>query len=251
MKHNSAIVSKYFLLVLFSLISTCPISAQQDRPGIPMQPNTIVVGADGEFESEPDTAIINFMLSAQDNDSQAAFARASRAADRVREVLRSNRVDPKSAELSSYNLQPIYDYKSPKRRIVGYTVATNVEIKLKDFKKIAPLLQDFSTIEETANQSLGYTLEQVEDAKSKAIDKAFQRAQLYAQSLAKASGRSLGELSFANIDILESGRIVPLARFGGMAAATAKEPAPAAPTEGFGEQKITVTAHLTAGFRLQ
>src|SRR5262245_7728985 len=145
---------KKFLASFFLLLAAGIALAAQDQTGVPLQQNAVIVGADGEFESAPDTAIINFMLSAQENDSQAAFARASRAADRVREVLRASGIDPKTAELSQYNLQPVYDYKSPKQRIVGYTVTTDVTIKLKDFKKIAPLLQGFSAIQETENQGL-------------------------------------------------------------------------------------------------
>jgi uncharacterized protein len=240
---------KKFLASSFLLLATCTLLVAQDQTGVPLQQNAVIVGADGEFESAPDTAIINFMLAAQESDSQAAFARASRAADRIREVLRSNGIDPKNAELSQYNLQPVYDYKSPKRRIVGYTVSSNVTIQLKDFKKIPPLLQGFSTIEETENQSFSYSLEQIEEAKSKAVHNAYQRARVYAQALAQASGRTLGDMTSANIDIREAGRIIPMmAR--GMAMKTEAAPMPG-PTEEFGEQKIKITAHVTASFGLK
>src|SRR5690242_14306781 len=201
---------KKFLASLFLFLAACDLVAAQDQSNVPLQQNAVIVGADGEFESAPDTAIINFVIAAQESDSQAAFARASRAADRMRDVLRSNGIDPKTAEFSQYNLQPVYDFKSPKRKIVGYTVTSNVTIKLKDFKKIPPLLQGFSTIEETENQSFNYSLEQIEEAKSKAVQNAYQRAKVYAMALAQASGRSLGDMTSANIDIREGGRIIPM-----------------------------------------
>jgi uncharacterized protein len=239
---------KKFLASFLLLLAAGSVLAAQDQSNIPLQ-NAVIVGADGEFESAPDTAIINFMLAAQESDSQAAFARAARAADRMREVLRSNSIDPKTAELSQYNLQPVYDYKSPKRRIVGYTVSTNVTLKLKDFKKIPSLLQGFSTIEETENQSFSYSLEQIEQAKSKAVQNAYERARVYALSLAQASGRTLGDMTSANIDIREVGRPIPMmAR--GMAMKAEAAPVPG-PTEEFGEQKIKITAHVTASFGLK
>ena len=240
---------KKYLASLFLLFAASTLLVAQDQTNVPLQQNAVIVGADGEFESAPDTAIINFMLAAQENDSQAAFARASRAADRMREVLRNNGIDPKTAEFSQYNLQPVYDYKSPKRRIVGYTVSSNVTIKLKDFKKIPPLLQGFSTIEETENQSFSYSLEQIEDAKSRAVQNAYQRAKVYAQSLAQASGRTLGEMTSANIDIREAGRIIPMmASNVGALGRVAQAPGP---TEEFGEQKIKITAHVIASFALK
>ncbi|HEX7961252.1 MAG TPA: SIMPL domain-containing protein [Terriglobales bacterium] len=240
---------KKYLASLFLLLAACTLLAAQDQSNVPLQQNAVIVGADGEFESAPDTAIINFVIAAQESDSQTAFVRAGRAADRVREVLRSNGIDPKTAELSQYNLQPVYDYKSPKRKIVGYTVSSNVTIKLKDFKKIPPLLQGFSTIEETENQSFSYSLEQIEEAKSKAVQNAYQRARIYAQSLAQASGRSLGEMTSANIDIREIGRPIPMmASNVGALGRAAQAPGP---TEGFGEQKIKITAHVIASFVLK
>ena len=238
------------ILVQLVLLFGCTafLIAQAEVPSSAMQANTVIVGADGEFESAPDTAIINFMLAAQENDSQAAFARASRAADRMREVLRSNGIDPKTAEFSQYNLQPVYDYKIAKRKIVAYVVSTSVNIKLKDFKKIPALLQGLSTIEETANQSFSYSLERIEDAKSNAIEKAYQRARLYAQALAKAGGRNLGDMVSANIDLREGPRIFPMAMSN--VGAMGKSAEPAGPTEGFGEQKITVSAHVTAAFAM-
>jgi uncharacterized protein len=242
-------MEKKHLASMLLLLATCTLLAAQDQTNVPLQQNAVIVGADGEFESAPDTAIINFMLAAQESDSQAAFARAARAADRMREVLRSNGIDPKTAELSQYNLQPVYDYKSPKRRIVGYTVSTNVTLKLKDFKKIPSLLQGFSTIEETENQSFSYSLEQIEQAKSKAVQNAYERARVYALSLAQASGRTLGDMTSANIDIREVGRPIPMmAR--GMAMKAEAAPMPR-PTEEFGEQKIKITAHVTASFGLK
>ena len=132
---------------------------------------------------------------------------------------------------------------------MGYTVNSNVTIKLKDFKKIPPLLQGFSTIEETENQSFSYSLEQIEEAKSKAVQNAYQRARVYAQALAQASGRSLGEMTSANIDIREGGHIIPLmASNVGALGRTAQAPGP---TEEFGEQKIKITAHVVASFTLK
>ena len=241
---------KVYLASFLLFLAVGPLLAAQDQTNIPLQQNAVIVGADGEFESAPDTAIINFMLAAQESDSQAAFARASRAADRMREILRSNGIDPKTAEFSQYSLQPVYDYKSPKRKIVGYTVSSNVTIKLKDFKKIPPLLQGFSTIEETENQSFSYSLEQIEEAKSKAVQNAYQRARVYAQALAQASGRNLGDMTSANIDIREAGRIIPMMAANSGVLGKAAQAVPG-PTEGFGEQKIKITAHVTASFGLK
>jgi uncharacterized protein YggE len=237
-----------FGMVVFSLCLLTPFAqGQQEQQAARPQPDTLLVAADGEFESAPDTAVITFMIAAQENDPQTAFSHASQAAERMRGVLKSNGIDPKMAELSRYDLQPVYDYKSPKQKIVAYRVSTSVTLKLKDFSKAGSLLQGFSTIEETQGQNLSYTLEQMDDAKNKAIEKAYERARGYAATMAKASGRTLGDLSYASIDVRGYERPIPMMGRATMAASAAIP----APTEGFAEQKITVSAHVTASFKLR
>ena len=56
-----------------------------------------------------------------------------RYAEQVRQILRSNSVDPKAAEIGFFSIQPVYDWRQPKRKLVGYRVNTNVSLKLTQF----------------------------------------------------------------------------------------------------------------------
>ncbi len=87
------------------------LALAQERPAIRAQPNTVYVGADGKFEAVPDTALVQFNISAQEESSKAAYERATRAADQIREILRSSQIDPKAAEIGFFSIQPIYDYR--------------------------------------------------------------------------------------------------------------------------------------------
>lgn len=220
----------------------------QEKPAITVQPNTIYVNAEGKFESQPDTARIQFNIGAQDKSQQAAYARAAKAAESMRQVLRANQVDVKSAELGIYSLDPVYDYSNGKRKIVGYRVSTSVSLRLKDFAKAGTLIEQLSAIEDTENQSLSYTLEDIDAAKIKAIEDGFNRARAEASALARAGGRSLGELVYSSIDTSEPIRFaVPMARMAGSAGAMANQ----APTAEFSAAKITVTARVDAVFQIR
>lgn len=223
-------------------------SAQQERPTVNPQTDTVYVSADGKFETTPDTAVIQFNIDAQQPTSAEAYARASAAAERMRKVLRDNGIDPKMAELSFYSIQPVYDYRSPKHTIVGYHVNSNVTLKLKDFAKVGPLVDGLSNIEDTGNQSLSYMLEAIEVAKQKAIEDAFQKAKTSASTIARAGARTLGELSYASVDTFEQIQPVRMMRQAGVAGAMQ---APAVPTADFSPQKSTVTAHVNAIFMLK
>lgn len=233
-------------LILLFLVGSA--ATAQDRPTITAQPNTVFVGADGKFEANPDTAVMQFNISAQEATSREAYDRASKSTEQVRRILRGNGIEPKSAEIGYFSLQPVYDYKTPKRKLVGYRVNANVSLKLKDFSKIAPIVQQLADTDVSENQSLSYTLEDLDAAKAKAVEDAYRRAREYAAALARSSGRTLGELSYASVDTFENARPVPMA--GAMMRMSVNNAAPA-PTEEFTPQSISVTAHVNTTFALK
>jgi uncharacterized protein len=221
---------------------TAPIAAQ---------PNTIFAGADGKFEAAPDTAEVHLDISSQQDTSRAAYDKVAAAAEQIRAVLRKNGIDPKAAQIGYYAVQPIYEWKNPKHKVIAYRVVTSVTLKLKDFSKIGALTEQLANIEETENQSLNYTLEDIEQAKSKAAQDALTKARTQASAVARAGGRALGELLYASVDVSQP-VIVPLVANGPMMAARAgmaNVPAPA--TAEFTPQEVTITAHVNAMFGLK
>jgi uncharacterized protein YggE len=219
----------------------------QDRPTLTAQPNSVFVGADGKFEANPDTALMQFNISAQEATSREAYDHASKSTEQVRQILRSNGIDPKSAEIGSFSIQPVYDYKTAKRKLVAYRVNASVSLKLKDFSKVAPIVQQLADADITDTQSMNYTLEDMDAAKAKAVDDAYKRAQASAMALARSAGRGLGELSYASVDTFENVRPMPM---GAMMKMNVAGAAPA-PTEEFTPQTVSVTAHVNALFGLK
>jgi uncharacterized protein YggE len=241
---QSIIFPVMFLAGTLSVVT--PLAAQE-RSETPIA-NTVWVGADGKYEAEPDTVLVQFNISAQEDKLQDANQKASLAAEQVRQLLRSNGLDPKDAQVGQFSVQPVYDYKNPKRKLVGYRVETNISIKLKDFSKVGPITQGLADMEVTGNQSLSYLLDDMEAAKIKAVEYALARARAEANAVARFSGRTLGELSYASVDVSER---TPIIRPMAMAAKQMKAGGATPPTEGFGAQKITVTAHVNALYVLK
>ena len=128
---------KSFALILSILTLATMVPAQS--PTLTALPNTIYVGADGKFDTAPDTAMIQFNIAAQADSSKAAYDQASKSAETTRQVLRANGIDPKSAEIGFFSVNPMYDYKNPKHKVIGYQVTTSVSLKLKDFSKIGAI----------------------------------------------------------------------------------------------------------------
>jgi uncharacterized protein YggE len=238
---------KPFVVTLCSVLLIASFALAQ-APTLTALPNTVFVGADGKFETAPDTALIQFNISAQADTAKAAYDQASKSAETTRAVLRSNGIDPKAAEIGFYSINPMYDWKNPKRKVIGYQVTTSVSLKLKDFSKIGPMTQQLADASISESQSLTYTLENIDEAKGKAVADAYHRAHASAQTLASASGRTLGELSYASVDTFENIRVIaPMRGRVGMAMAAEA----VGPTEQFTPQNVTVTAHVNAMFVLK
>jgi len=241
---------KLALVVLASLLALSSLSAQE-RPTITVQPNTVFVGADGKYEAAPDTALVQFNISAQEETSKAAYDRASKNSDRIRQILRSNGIDPKTAEIGFFSIQPVYDWKSPKRKLLGYRVNSSVSLKLREFSKIGPIVQQLSDTDVTENQSVSYTLENMDSAKTKAVEDGYRRARQSADAIAHSSGRTVGDLSYASVDTMEQVRVLTpmMPQAGMMMRAQASEAG--APTADFSPQNIVVTSHINAMFTLK
>lgn len=236
-------VPRVFLLILLLPV----IVAAQEHSVLSPQANAIYVGADGKFEASPDTAQLQFQIAVQEDTAQAAFAHASKDVDQVRQVLRANGIEPKEATIGYMSVQPVYDWKNNVQKLVGYRVTTDVTLKLKDFAKVAPVTQQLADTNVGGSQTLSYILESMDEAKDKAVEDAYRRARDSAEALARASGRILGELSYASIDTYESRPILPHPMVM-KAMATAATPAP---NEEFTPQTVTVTAHVNALFNLK
>ena len=203
--------------VCILVVTSSTKSLGQDRPSVTAQANTVYVGADGKFDAAPDTAVVQFNISAQEDTSRAAYDRASKAAEQVREILRSTGIEPKSAEIGFFAVQPVYDYKNAKRKLVAYRVDSSVTVKVKDFAKVGPITQQLAEMDVTENQTLSYTLDDVDAAKAKAVEDAYRRARDSANVIARASGRILGDLSYASVDTFENLRVQPMAMAAPMA----------------------------------
>jgi uncharacterized protein len=233
---------------LISALLAVAAGGQSMPPAASAQVNTIYAGADGKFESAPDTAVMRFDIAAQEDSSRAAYDKAAAAADLVRQALKNNSIDVKAMQIGFYSVQPMYDWKNPKHKVIGYRVSTDLTLKLRDFSKIGSIIEQTADIDSMQNQSLNYTLEDVEPAKAKAAEDALKKARNQASAVATAGGRTLGELLYASVDVSQQIIMpVPMMRRAAVGGAQVAE----APTAEFTPQRVTISAHVNAMFALK
>jgi uncharacterized protein len=240
---------KAFVFFLSTLLPAGAALCQVTQQAAQAQLNSIYAGADGKYEAAPDTAVLHFDIGAQDDASQGAYDKAKAAAQRVRDALVKNGIDVKAMQVGFYSVQPMYDWKNPKRKVIGYRVSTSLNLKLRDFSKIGTIIEQTADIDSMQNQSLSYTLEDLEPAKAKAAEDALHKARNQAGAVASAGGRTLGELLYASVDINQ--QIVPIPMMARAATVPGAAATLSAPTSDFTPQSITINAHVNAMFALK
>jgi uncharacterized protein YggE len=147
-------------------------------------------------------------------------------------------------------MQPMYDWKNPRHKVIGYRVASDVTLKLKDFKKIGALTEQLADVEDTQNQSVNYTLEDIEQAKARASEDALKKARNQANAVATAGNRTLGELLYASVDVNQQNIVPMVYAQAGMARSAAPMATPP-PMADFTPQTVTINAHVNALFALK
>ncbi len=247
--------SARLLTLAFSFMLVPRVIAQDSsRP----KANTVSVSADGSFTVQPDTALLQFNVSVQEDKAKAAYEHASKSAEQ--EVLKDNGIEPKSAEVGHFSVVPIFEWKQSKRKAKAYRVIAVTKVKLKDFAKIGPIVQGLAETHFIDNESVEYIVEDLAAAKRSAVEDAYRRANESAAVIAKASGRTLGELSSAEVDSFEQvqGQSRRQDMFGELAPGLAnndllahKQAEYAAPTSEFSAPTIVVPAHVHAVFVLK
>jgi uncharacterized protein YggE len=234
---------------LIVLALTAAGSAQVSSTSTAIQLNSIYAGADGKYEAAPDTAVIRMDIASQQETSRAAYDHAAIAVDHVRQVFKNNGIDVKSAQFGLYQMQPIYDWKNPRHKVIGYRVVSDVTLKLRDFAKIGTITEQLADIEDTQNQSVSYILEDIEQAKAKASEDALKKARNQAAAVATAGARTLGELLYASVDVNQA-NIMPVYAQAAMARSAAPMATPP-PMADFTPQTVTINAHVNALFALK
>jgi uncharacterized protein len=224
--------------------------------------DTLVVQAKGSYEAEPDLATLTFDVSSQDKNITQAYAKATEAMQQIVAVARKNGLSKQEISTGVLTLTPSYNLdrnKKPKE----YFVQGEIDLRVHDFTKIGPILDD-SVQNGLANfRSLSYSLENEEAAKARAVADAMHNAIERAKAALAQNGQKPGAVRYASVDV---GQITGIAEYsvGQLSTETVevsstrgglfgshKEAAPAPPPPPIQPGKIAVTATVQCAFQIQ
>lgn len=170
-------------------------------------PKEINVTGEGKAYIKPDIAMVSFGVTSQAPKSQDAVSQSNEKMNAVIAAIKALGVEDKDIQTTSYNLSPVYDYKtvgvSPMmypvpvqggRSIVGYTLDQEISVKIRNFDNINTIMDKASVSGANTVGQLQFTVDNPEAARSEARQKAIDAAKEKMQNIAKESGLNVGKL---------------------------------------------------------
>jgi uncharacterized protein YggE len=235
-----------------------PGSAQQ-KPEVKFIADTLVVEADGTYETDPDLATLTFNISAQDKELKKAYETATQSMQRIVAVADKGGMKKEDVYTGALTLTPSYD-KDRNKKPKSYYVQGEITLKVHDFVLIGPILDGAVQDGIVDFRSLTYSLQDEERAKESAAANAMKNAVGRATAALAQNGQKVGAIRYASLDVRQ---LVGVTQFNTLqvaaletvevtsgAVAEHKAPAPPPPPP-VRPQKITVSATVQAAFQIQ
>jgi uncharacterized protein YggE len=247
------------LLVLFS----AAIASRAQSPDVKFIADTLVVQADGRYEADPDLATLSFSVFAQDKNLKQTYDQASQSMQKIAQIAEKNGLKKDDITFGVLTVRPYYE-GDRKKRAKSYTVQGQIILRVRDFSKLGPLLEDSVEDGITDFRSLTYSLADEEAARQHAAAAAMRSAMGRATAVLEQKGQKVGTLRFANLDVKQivgasSMDVYSVADYRNFAAletsgrgggffSAKKVTAPPPPPQ---PEKITVSATVQCAFQIQ
>lgn len=214
--------------------------------------STISVEGSGDILATPDVATFTFSVEEERETVGAAQDVATEKGNAAIAYLQENGVEDKDIKTTNYSVQPQYDfirgecrpdgYCPPgQRQLRGFEVRQTVEVKVRDTQNAGTLLSGLGEIGVSRVSGLNFTVDDDEQLKQQAREKAIEDAKEKAQKLAEDLDVTLKRI----VNFRESRNVPMYARDAamGMGGGEAmEEDAPNLPT---GENTITSNVEIT------
>jgi uncharacterized protein len=247
---------------VLAAVLLCSLSAAAQTPEVKFIADTLVVQADGTYEADPDLATVTFQIFSQEKEIKRAYDAATQSMHQIVDLAERNGVQKDDVSTGVLTVAPIYE-GDRKKRAHSYYVQGQIILRIRDFTRIAPIL-DGSVEDGVADfRSLTYSLADEEAAKKQAVAEAMRRAIGRASIGLEQKGQKLGALRYMSLDVkqlvgvaqLETMQLYSMDQLAGLDKGISgrnKVPSPPPPPPPPQRpEKITVNASVQCAFQIQ
>lgn len=196
----------------------------------------------GKATAVPDTAMVSVGITQKSSTVEDAQNKVNLASSKIIDDIKKLGIDEKDIKTANYSVNPEYDNTNG-QNIVGYTVEQDLEIKIKPIEN-ANKVVDTATAD-GANLVNGISFIFSDDLQKKletsARNQAVANAKSKAQSLANASGITLGKI----VDVSEDNQSAPMPLREPMLSAGAQKVSAPSTNITPGQNTVTITVTLS------
>lgn len=168
--------------------------------------HTVTAGGEGKAVSAPDMAEMYFGTTVVAQDAKAALGQANETAKKIADAVKSAGVDSKDIQTANVSVWPEQNYEGDKATITGYRASIQVRVKIRDIDEIGTVIGAASDAGANEIGGPSFMLDDDDAVRAEAIELAIADARARAEVMAKAAGKSLGEI----ISVSETGSSAPI-----------------------------------------
>ena len=153
---------------------------------------TVTINGFGKINGNNDIAVTTMGYSNTDKNVAKAQADNKKVMDQIYAELKKMNIADKDLQ-SNYSIYPDYNYTQERgQELKGYRVSNTLTVKIRDLNKISDVLSLAGKYGATEVSGLNFTIDDPENLKSQARDKALVDAKAKAEHLANVLGLRLG-----------------------------------------------------------
>jgi len=159
--------------------------------------NSIVISETGEVYAEPDLAVISFAVINEAKSVTYAMNENSATMNDVVDAIKEQGVEDKDLKTTSFNIYPRYEYSEGtygKRILVGYEVAQELQVKIRDLGKIGTIIERATDSGANRVEDLYLTIDKQDALKKQAREQAIAQAKTKAEELTLQLNVKLGKI---------------------------------------------------------
>lgn len=192
------------LLSLSTLVLAMPALAAAQEHGNQNQ-QIVTMQGEGVVKRAPDRAWVTVGIEARARTSKEAQQQAAATMNAIVKALRAQGLDEDDIRTTSYNVNPEWEYRDSRRRLIGYVASNHLEVTIDDLAKVGPVIDAASEAGANNIGGVRFGLKDREQAEMDALARAVKDAQMRAKVAVEAAGRNLGQV----VRIDETGRSMP------------------------------------------
>ena len=164
--------------------------------------NTVTASGAGAAQAAPDTAEMSFGVTTMSPNAKSALDEASRSAEQIAAAVKKQGIADEDIQTQDVSVYPQTVDQNGKQVITGYQASLSVRVKVRDIAKLGEVISAANTAGANDISGPSFTIDDPAPARTKAIDEAVADARKSAEAMAKAAGKSVGEvLSMSSSDV--------------------------------------------------